>query len=223
VLREAAPAVRFLLVFTGKAVFLVNKAVLVVDNIDKETVGSLIGEGKMKKFCFLFGLLIYLSVGGYAETSISLGIGGEADQYSQNGLGGGFTGTIDYRFGELFSVGERSVYSLDFGEAGLATLELGATLRLYFLRFKKLLDYYYIWQRKYHWFLQVDAGGAWVYQPDTSKNLAWSDFMLGGCAGVRIVFGEKDRFYLEPYIRFSNTSHFGAGALFGMSFYANPR
>jgi hypothetical protein len=177
----------------------------------------------MKKFCFLLGLSIYLATNGYADTSISLGVGGEADQYSDTGLAAGFTGTIDYRFNELFSIGERSVYSFDFSEQGLASLEIGVTARLYFLRFKKLLDYYYVWQRRFHWFVQFDAGGAWVYQPDTSRNLAWSDFMLGGCAGLRVIFGEKDMFYVEPYVRFSNTSHFGAGVLFGMSFYANPR
>jgi hypothetical protein len=177
----------------------------------------------MKKLGFLTGLLVCLSVGGYADTSISLGIGGEVDQYSQIGLAAGFAGTIDYRFNELFSLGERSVYSLDFGGSKAATLELGAALRFYFLRFKGLLDYYYIWQRRLHWFLQVDAGGAWVYQPDENKNLAWSDYMVGGCTGVRCVFGEKDTFYIEPYIRFSTTSHFGGGVLFGMSFYANPR
>jgi hypothetical protein len=177
----------------------------------------------MKKFVFLLGLLGCLAIGGYADSSISLGIGGEVDQYSGTGLAAGFAGTIDYRFNELFSLGERSVYSLDFGDAKSATLELGAAFRLYFLRFKNLLDYYYMWQRKFHWFAQLDAGGAWAYQPEESKNLAWSDFMLGGCVGLRYVFGEKDMFYIEPYIRFSTTSHFGGGVLFGMNFYANPR
>jgi hypothetical protein len=177
----------------------------------------------MKKIGFLLGLVVCLAVSGYADASISLGIGGEVDQYSQTGLAAGIAGMIDYRFNELFSVGERSVYSLDFGEAKAATIELSAALRFYFLRFKYLLDYYYLWQRRFHWFLQVDMGGAWVYQPDLDKNLAWSNYMLGGYAGVRYVFGQKDMFYIEPYIRFSTTSYFGGGVLFGMSIYANPR
>jgi hypothetical protein len=176
----------------------------------------------MKKIGFLLGLLIFLALGVFADASISLGIGGEIDQYSRSGFGGGFAGIIDYRFNELFSLGERSVYSSDLGSSGAATLEMGATVRYYFLRTKELLDYYYLWQNKFHWFLQFDIGGAWAYLGE-DNHLSWSDYMIGGVLGLRWVFGGKDMFYFEPFLRYSTTSHFGAGILFGMSFYANPR
>jgi hypothetical protein len=176
----------------------------------------------MRKIGFLLGLLIFLAIGVFADTSISLSIGGEGDQYSIGGFGGGFAGNIDYRFNELFSLGEFSVYSFDFGSSGAATLELGATVRYYFLRTKKLLDYYYLWQNKFHLFLQLDVGGAWAYLGD-NDHLSWSDCMIGGVFGLRRFFGENDMFYFEPYLRYSTTSYLGAGILLGMSFYANPR
>jgi hypothetical protein len=174
-----------------------------------------------KKISILSGLLIYLAVGVYAETSISLGLGGEINQYSEESLAVGFAAIIDYRFSELFSLGERTVYSSDM-DSSRPTLEFAGTVRFYFLRFKRLLDYYYVWQNKLHWFFQFDVGGAFAYAGD-SAHLSFSDWMFGGIAGLRYVFGDKEKFFIEPYIRFSSTSNFGAGALLGMSFYANPR
>lgn len=168
----------------------------------------------MKKFCVVSIFLVSLAAGVRAETSLSLGIGAEANGYSQNGVAAGLAGLMDFRLNEMFSLGIRGVYCLDIGQtnpSNLAVLELTGNVRWYFMRSKKLLSYYYLWQNKYHFFAQIDGGGAFLYTKDSGTK-AESSTSFGFSAGARIMFSS---FYVEPYVRYSTTSIFGLGVLAG--------
>jgi hypothetical protein len=169
----------------------------------------------MKKICFLSILWVLFVAGAYAQASISVGLGAEVNGYSTKMMAIGLGGGMDYRFNEMFSLGARGLYSLDIGQkkvGDVSVMEVTCNLRWYFLRFPRLLYYYYLWQNKYHFFTQFDLGGAFTYTKDGNTK-AESGVIVGACAGVRIVF---DRAYIEPYLRFSSTSMLGGGIMFGL-------
>jgi hypothetical protein len=170
----------------------------------------------MKKYCFFSIFLVFCLAGIYAEHSFATGIGGEMNGYSQGGIGLGMGGALDYRFTEMFSFGARGLYGLDLagGREKMSVIEVTGNARWYFLRFRDLLNYYYLWQSKFHFFAQADIGGAFVYTGDTGS-LAETGISWGASAGARIVFGN---FYTEPYIRYSSTGLFGIGVMLGWIF-----
>lgn len=147
--------------------------------------------------------------------SMSLGAGGEANTYSNGGIAVGLGGLADFRLNEMFSLGVRPMMNIDMGPDAFTVLEVTGNIRWYFLRFRSLLSYYYLWQNMFHFFVELDAGGAFAYL-DSSSKLSFSEWVVGGTAGVRIVFWEM--FYVEPYIRYAAiTQVFGAGVLFGVT------
>jgi hypothetical protein len=168
----------------------------------------------MKKYCLFSVFLVMFSIGLYAEPSFAIGVGAEVDGYSQSGMGLGIGGAMDYRFNEMFSFGARGLYTLDLGGGGISVAEVTGNVRWYFLRFRNLLNYYYILQSRFHFFAQADIGGAFVYTGETGSKTE-SALSFGAVAGVRIVFGS---FYTEPYIRFSSTGLYGGGAMLGWIF-----
>jgi hypothetical protein len=170
----------------------------------------------MKKHGFLLVFLAMLSAGLYAEPSFAVGAGGEMNGYSRGGIGIGIGGGLDYRFSEMFSAGVRGLYGLDLSDSvnKISVIEVTGNVRWYFLRFSGLLNYYYLWQSRFHVFAQFDIGGAFVYTEDTDSK-AESGISLGATAGARIVFGN---FYTEPYLRASLTGLYGLGVMFGWIF-----
>ncbi|MDR3356690.1 MAG: hypothetical protein LBO04_05815 [Spirochaetaceae bacterium] len=172
----------------------------------------------MKKICIFSVLGVFLSVGAYAEMSLSLGVGAEVNNYSNKGIAVGLGGLADFRLNEMWSLGFRPMMNIDLGPDGFSVLEVSGNVRWYFLRFKNLLDYYFLWQRRFHLFVEADVGGAFAYT-DVSSHLSFSDWIIGGTAGVRIAW---ERFYLEPYVRYAAvTQVVGVGVLFGVTIHQN--
>ncbi|MDR2343937.1 MAG: hypothetical protein LBD86_05340 [Spirochaetaceae bacterium] len=168
----------------------------------------------MKKICFFSVLIVFLSVNAYAQMSLSLGLGGEVNTYSNGGIAVGYGGLADFRINEMWSIGFHPMMNIDFGPEAFSVLEVTGNVRWYFLRFKNLLNYYFLWQRMFHFFVEFDAGGAFAYLDSDSK-LSFNEWVLGGAAGVRIVW---EMFYVEPYIRYAATTQvIGAGVLFGVT------
>jgi hypothetical protein len=172
----------------------------------------------LKRACFFSIFILYLAVNVNAQMSISLGVGGEVDQYSRHFLGAGFAGSMSYRISEMWGLGARFVYAADLGtddddSGSVSAMEMTANIRWYFLRFRNLLSYYFMWQQKYHWFVQFDMGGAFGYT-SLKPNLASPGFMVGGTAGLHISF---EKAFVEPYIRYSTTGGVGGGVIFGLT------
>jgi hypothetical protein len=137
--------------------------------------------------------------------------------YSQSLMAGGLVFNMDYRLGELFSIGARALYCIDLGEANASVLEVSGNVRLYFLRFGEMLWKYAVyWQSKWHWFLQLDVGGSFAFYPDYMPDIAYTGLNPGVMAGVRI-FSETKTTYIEPYIRCSLKGYIGIGAMFGLT------
>jgi hypothetical protein len=147
--------------------------------------------------------------------SLSLGLGAEANTYSSGLIAVGVGGLMDFRINEMWSVGFRPMMNVDLGPDAFSVLEITGNVRWYFLRFRKLLNYYFLWQDKLHFFAEADVGGAFAYTAETSSHLSFSDWVLGVTAGVRIA---GERFYFEPYFRYAAiTQVLGGGFLAGMT------
>jgi hypothetical protein len=158
--------------------------------------------------------MLFLAVGIHAQMSISLGVGGEVNTYSNGGIAVGLGGLADFRLNEMWSLGVRPMMNIDLGPDAFSVLEVTGNVRWYFLRWKSLLNYYYLWQNRFHFFVEFDAGGAFAYL-DSSTHLSFNEWVFGGTAGVRIVW---QMFYVEPYIRYAATTQvFGAGVLLGVT------
>jgi hypothetical protein len=173
----------------------------------------------MKIPCFLAFFLIIFSVGLYADQNFGMGVGVEVNGYSQRGVGIGGMGGLDYRFGEMFSFGVRGLYSFDLAadDLPMSIMEFTGNVRWYFLRFPRLLTYYYLLQGKYHAFAQFEAGGALVYMGN-EDSIAVSGFSWGASVGLRIMLVDWKGLYVEPYLRYSSTGTFGIGAMIGWVF-----
>jgi hypothetical protein len=170
--------------------------------------------GSVKKTCLFLILLVLLSVNAHAQMSLSLGIGAEANTYSNGGFAVGIGGLADFRINEMWALGVRPVMNIDMGPDAFSVLEVTGNLRWYFLRFRRALNYYFLWQNRFHFFAELDVGGAFAYI-DSSSHLSFNDWVVGGTAGVRIAW---ERFYLEPYIRYAATTQvIGGGVLLGMT------
>jgi hypothetical protein len=166
----------------------------------------------VKKIWFFSVVMVFLSISSYAEMSVSLGVGAEVNTYSSGGIAMGLGGLVDFRINEMWAIGARPLMNIDFGPEGFSVLEVTGNVRWYFLRFKKLLNYYYLWQRRFHLFAEFDFGAAFAYQ-DISTHLSFSDIVAGVTSGVRI---DWPWFYVEPYIRYTAiTNTIGAGVLVG--------
>ena len=147
--------------------------------------------------------------------SLSLGLGAEVNNYSNGGIAVGLGGLADFRLNEMFSLGARPMMNIDMGPDAFSVLEVTGNIRWYFLRFRSLLNYYYLWQNKFHFFVEFDAGGAFAYL-DSSSHLSFNEWVIGVSGGLRLFITEL--FYVEPYIRYAATTQvFGAGALFGVT------
>ncbi|GMO43531.1 MAG: hypothetical protein Ta2F_18850 [Termitinemataceae bacterium] len=215
----------------------------------------------MKKAVIFFALILTMQGGAlYAENTFSLALGVEANQYSGAdpavlpdskplfAIGPIFG--LDFRFGEMFSLGARAIWAIDLGAKpimGLTTLELDVNLRWYFLRWPRLVNYYYLWMSKYHFFAQLDVGMPLLrqYAKDITDprqetlraTTALSGLAFGATVGSRI-FLYDDRLYIEPYLRYGFTagkddtdpegnklklipsSGLGGGILIGWTFHA---
>ncbi|MDR0408957.1 MAG: hypothetical protein LBH18_00965 [Spirochaetaceae bacterium] len=138
--------------------------------------------------------------------------------YSEKLAAGGLVYNMDYRFNEMWSIGARALYCIDLGQDVIgdgSALEITANVRWYFLRFTNLLFYYFLWQNKLHWFVQLDVGGSFAFFPSIMENVAYTGFNPGGMFGVRIV---SDRTYIEPFLRYSLIGQLGVGVMFGLTF-----
>lgn len=177
----------------------------------------------MKKLLFFFSVLACTSL-VQAQEAFSAGIGVQVNNYSNDFVGIGGGAHADFRFNELLSVGTTFLYAADLGPSikppdlplpALSVTELSVNVRWYFLRFKGLVDYYFMWQNFLHWFVQGDLGFAVLSAGGVSMTSNWSGipFMLGITAGVRIMIANA---YFEPYIRLGEPFMWGAGFLVGL-------
>ncbi|GHT49043.1 hypothetical protein FACS1894102_3130 [Spirochaetia bacterium] len=176
----------------------------------------------MKKSVLLVALFLSLHIGAlYAQDTFSLCIGVEGDTYSANGLiGAGPVFGLDYRFNEMFSLGLRAIWAIDLGAPALfdlTTTQLDITVRWYFLRWKSMVDYYFSWQHKWHWFLQAEFGKV-IMEWSANPGIAGTGFSISGTFGCRIK--PEEYFFVEPYIRYGNPSGVGAGVLVGYTFHS---
>jgi hypothetical protein len=168
----------------------------------------------VRKICLFSVILLFLAAGIHAQMSISLGVGGEVNTYSNGGIAVGLGGLADFRLNEMLSLGVRPMMNIDLGPDAFSVLEVTGNVRWYFLRWRSLLNYYYLWQNRFHFFVEFDAGGAFAYL-DSSTHLSFNEWVLGGTAGVRIAW---PMFYIEPYVRYAvSTQVFGGGVLFGVT------
>ncbi|GHV84124.1 hypothetical protein AGMMS50212_14640 [Spirochaetia bacterium] len=181
----------------------------------------------MKKVAII--VLILTATAGVvsAQDTFSVGIGVEANGYSSNELFGiAPVLAFDYRFNEMWAVGARALYALDIGAKSIGdttALELNITGRWYFLRWKSLVDYYFMWQNRLHFFIQADVGLS-ITNYAATPNISGTAPNLGGELGIRIMF---DKIYVEPYGRFSVQlaekymgQTWGAGVLVGYTFHS---
>jgi hypothetical protein len=163
-----------------------------------------------------------LAAGVHAETSISLGLGPEANMYSEKSIAAGGVFNMDFRFNEMWSVGSRALYCMDLGQdtiGDVSVLEVTANVRWYFLRFRDMMfKYSMLWMGRFHWFVQIDAGGSFAYFSKIMEDVAYTGLSIGGTGGARIVF---EKMYIEPYLRYSIKGHLGIGVLFGLTFNGN--
>lgn len=156
-----------------------------------------------------------------AQESFSAGIGVQANDYSTNLMGFGVLAQADFRFNELISLGTTFVFATDLGNSAreilppLNVFELSVNVRWYFLRFKSLVDWYFLWQNYLHWFVQFEGGFAVLNAGDKSMTSSWSGipFMAGIMAGVRIML---ENVYVEPYLRFGEPYLWAVGLTVGL-------
>ncbi|GMO42924.1 MAG: hypothetical protein Ta2B_23300 [Termitinemataceae bacterium] len=190
----------------------------------------------MKKSAILLGFILVVSVGALsAQDSFSLGLGlevdgftvGDADAGKDPLFGLGPLVTLDYRFNEMFSLGARGILSFDLAQSEfgyVSSVEFDFAARWYFLRFKSLVDYWFEWQHKYHYFVQFDIGYLNVLSK-SNEDLAGIGTAVGGTVGCRIFLFES--FFIEPFGRFGvNMSknvtalNWGIGAVAGYTFHS---
>jgi hypothetical protein len=179
-----------------------------------------------KTAIFIFCIVAATTSRVYAQDTFSIGLGLEANGYSSNKLvGAGPVFGMDYRINEMWAIGMRELWAIDLGAQpimDITTVQIDFTVRWYFLRWKSLVEYYFLWQEKYHFFIQVEGGGMVAMNYAPVKGMAGIEYLsLGGTLGCRIVTGTSGSFYWEPYIRFGNLSQAGAGVIFGYTFHSN--
>jgi hypothetical protein len=138
-------------------------------------------------------------------SSLSVGVGGEVNKNSLDGVAVGGAVSVDFRPGRLLAFGVRANVSRDLdqseGVLPLTTIEARALVRFYVLRVGALAV-----------FAQAE-GGVW-YGDDGEENSLGPTGAVA--AGARLPLGD---WYVEGYARGGYPFAWGAGVLVGRAFW----
>ncbi|GMO37067.1 MAG: hypothetical protein Ta2F_13200 [Termitinemataceae bacterium] len=199
--------------------------------------------GSVKRSAVLIFVLFTLSASGVcAQGAFSLAAGLEGNGYSLGYrveeyesdedlkplIGIGPKIAMDYRFGEMFSIGSSGIFAIDIGSRPIMTTtswEVDLNIRWYFLRWPRLVSYYFMFMSKYHFFVQFDIGMGIIKfkelpdkDPADLEGLAGFALAVGGTLGCRI-YPKETNLFVELFGRFGKTSKGAGGILVGYSFY----
>ena len=190
----------------------------VTHNAGTKTFGGYL----VKKVIMLFFCVSLYTGVLSAQESFSIGIGAQLNNYSTNLAGLGVAAATDFRFNELISLGTSFVYSFDLGNMEktvtndpLTIMELSVNFRWYFLRFKSLVDWFFLWQNYLHFYIQPEIGFSILNVGERHMASNWNNlpFMVGLVFGVRIML---ENVYIEPFIKGGQPYMWAGGFLVGM-------